>query len=252
MKKDTQGIKLGSTPGTDVGTMFSNSDGWFPTDNPAYSYKEFDVFNQMPGVRRDGHRFILQTPSGAIFYTPDHYQTIYQITDRNAFSRKRNTLSTIPSSAKDNSIDYKNKISFVIDENELRRIQDYYASRPNSHFVIIQGDEVQTRADYLKVIQREFRFHWFDPPEFIDGYLDWMKDLSWLEKDEIGVLFVNFNQFAEQNPSLKIAIIVAELQETILPAWEQGAHRFICDDVPTSFQVYIWDKPFEMLQSRGD
>lgn len=117
--------------------------------------------------------------------------------------------------------------------------------------MIIQSAEVQTRADYLKVIQREFRFHWFDPPDFIDGYLDWMTDLSWLEKDEFGILFVDFKRFAEQDTSLKIAIIVDEFQQKILPFWEQDAARVICEGKLTPFQVFLWDEPYDISNTVG-
>lgn len=56
-----------------AGKKFYNKDSILP-EKPEGTYREFDVTNG-----RDSARFVRDTQTGDIYYTPDHYQTFVKI-----------------------------------------------------------------------------------------------------------------------------------------------------------------------------
>ena len=74
-------------------------------------------------------------------------------------------------------ISNRNKI-IIMKELKLEDIDD------GSKKFIIDGNEIQTKTDYLEIMTEKFDF-----PQFnnrlcnLDGYLDWMTDLIWLDKN---------------------------------------------------------------------
>ena len=56
-----------------AGKKFYNKDSILP-EKPEGTYREFDVTNG-----RDSARFVRDTQTGDIYYTPDHYQTFIKI-----------------------------------------------------------------------------------------------------------------------------------------------------------------------------
>ena len=78
-----KGNVAGQTEGTKAGGIYRNIDKLLPTidskGNPI-TYREFDINNKIPGVRRGGERFVVGS-DGSVFFTNEHYRSFYRIID---------------------------------------------------------------------------------------------------------------------------------------------------------------------------
>ena len=85
--------------------------------------------------------------------------------------------------------------------------------------VEINGNKCYKLADYLKIMSDSFDF----PIEAksMDGYNDWMRDLSWIEEKKIVIIISNYTDFLKDDPSSK-ENIPYNFEHTIFPWWDGG------------------------------
>ena len=65
----------GQTLGTKAGAIYKNLTGYLPktdANGRPITYREFDVNNRKPGVKRDSERFVVGS-DGSVYYTDSHY-----------------------------------------------------------------------------------------------------------------------------------------------------------------------------------
>jgi len=128
-----------------------------------------------------------------------------------------------------------NKI-YNIRANELNNIRQE-AETMGAYLVEIQGEETQSWDDYLDKIEVAFRF----PNEWrvtIDGYIDWMQDLAWLEQDSYILLIHDYPQFLIQ--ALETRKMVMEIfDNVILPWWQTDVEKYCIDGKAKSFNIYL-------------
>ncbi|MGF6907418.1 barstar family protein [Fusobacterium sp. PH5-44] len=101
---------------------------------------------------------------------------------------------------KENNI--MNKIIKLNDKKELyKSISKIKTSYFKSEF---DGKKIQNWEDYIKAIGDAFNFPKFSRYPTYDGYIDWMKDLSWIKYDTILLIINNYNDFMKNNEKEKI------------------------------------------------
>ena len=85
--------------------------------------------------------------------------------------------------------------------------------------VEINGNQCYKLADYLKIMSDSFDF----PIEAksMDGYNDWMRDLSWIEEKKIVIIISNYTDFLKDDPSSK-ENIPYNFEHTIFSWWDGG------------------------------
>ncbi|MBD5093446.1 MAG: barstar family protein [Subdoligranulum sp.] len=108
----------------------------------------------------------------------------------------------------------------------------------NTFYVIINGKHIRTLPEYLKVMSEEFSFP--IPSKSVDGYLDWIRDLTWIEQENIVLFIENFSHFLEDDPSQK-AKMIKLFRDSILPWWDGDVERYVVEGEKRSFQVYLVD-----------
>lgn len=92
---------------------------------------------------------------------------------------------------------------------------------PRGHFAFIDGKSTMTSSDFLRCIGEQLKFpnaqncNW-------DAYLDWMRDLSWLEAKNISIVILNFDSFLSKEPE-KLEHFIADLGEVIFSFWQNDA-----------------------------
>ena len=59
-----------------AGGTYYNDDGQLPNGD---SFQEFDVNPRACGAARDAARIVLDTDTGTVWYSPDHYSDFYQL-----------------------------------------------------------------------------------------------------------------------------------------------------------------------------
>ena len=108
----------------------------------------------------------------------------------------------------------------------------------NTFYVIINGKHVRTLPEYLKVMSEEFSFP--IPNKGVDGYMDWIEDLTWIEQENIVLFIEDFSHFLEEDPSRKTQMIEL-FRDKILPWWDGEVERYVVEGEKRSFQVYLVD-----------
>jgi hypothetical protein len=59
-----------------AGGTYYNNDGQLPSGD---SFLEYDVYPRACGDHRDAYRIVVDTDTGAVWYSPDHYSDFYQL-----------------------------------------------------------------------------------------------------------------------------------------------------------------------------
>ena len=106
--------------------------------------------------------------------------------------------------------------------------------------VIIDGRQVRSEGHFFSIMEKEFHF-----PQSCDGYmdifLDWIGDLTWLEYDEITLIIKNKKEFLSNNFLFKVKVLAA-FAEIVLPFWEEEVVRCVVEGKPKQFDVYLADE----------
>ena len=132
----------------------------------------------------------------------------------------------------------RNKL-IIINELKLEDIDD------DSKKFIIDGNDIQTKTDYLEIMTQKFEF-----PQFnnrlcnLDGYLDWMTDLIWLDEsfrnkslhlkpDNFSLIITNYRKAFGGNFNDLNSYVIEFFIEDILPHWEED------ETYSRKFNVYL-------------
>ncbi|MEU3510543.1 ribonuclease domain-containing protein [Streptomyces longwoodensis] len=59
-----------------AGGEFSNRDGQLPSGDTFY---EYDVYPRACGAHRDAYRIVVDSDTGTVWYSPDHYADFYRL-----------------------------------------------------------------------------------------------------------------------------------------------------------------------------
>lgn len=133
---------------------------------------------------------------------------------------------------------FKNSIERIFN-NDFRPIKEEILRNPDAFLVEIDGSSIQSWEDYIREIEKKFRF----PTTCIDNvdrYLDWIRDLSWLEKEEYVLVIYNSNLFLKKNLNLKNEIIMY-FNEAVLPFWQSEVEKVVVEGKAKPFMVYLVD-----------
>lgn len=110
----------------------------------------------------------------------------------------------------------ENRIIYTSDK-EITEVSERLKQDDKTYVVEIEGKKCSYLPDYLNLISNLFQFP--IKAKGLDGYNDWMRDLSWINKKQIVIIIYNFQQFLQKDISSKTAIL-EDFNEIILPWWE--------------------------------
>ncbi|MBC1457957.1 barstar family protein [Listeria newyorkensis] len=110
-------------------------------------------------------------------------------------------------------------------------------SRSDTYVVEIDGKSVGSWEDYITKIEKAFDFP-TSCLDTVDGYLDWIRDLSWIGKESYKLVIHDYNYFLAKEPKLK-ASIMNDFKEIILPFWQDEVESTVIGGEPNSFDVYL-------------
>ena len=131
----------------------------------------------------------------------------------------------------------ENKIYYVSFE-EIQCLKKEFNKRSNVFIVEIDGNLIQDKGDFLDIMTEKFKFPY--SVNGFDGYLDWIRDLEWLGKEEYILIINNFNNFMKKNISFK-KIIIEDIEEIILPWWQKEIENCVVEGKAKLFNVYLVD-----------
>ena len=124
-----------------------------------------------------------------------------------------------------------------ININEWKQIYQQLKKKQNVWIAEIDGSKVSTWEDYAHEIEKVFRFP-TPCDKSMDVYLDWIRDLSWLNAQEFVLVIRNYNSFLKNDLETKQEI-VNDFDEYIFPWWEYEIAYCQVQGKPKKFNVYL-------------
>lgn len=125
-----------------------------------------------------------------------------------------------------------------IDINELSKIKAE-ANNQNYFIAELDGSQIESYESYMNKMNSIFDLQ-LDRPYNIDAYLDWMRDLEWLDKEGYILIIKNYSLFLK-NDKLGREEIMSQFVSIILPFWEKKAVNSIAEGYNKLFVVYLID-----------
>ena len=130
-----------------------------------------------------------------------------------------------------------NSVDFI-EKDELNKIKS--AVSKNAFVAEINGEEIQSWADYWNAVSSSFSFPVL--PSYLKSdyhtYYDLMTDLSWIKEDSIILIVANANDFLKDDLQLKTSII-KDFQEYLLPFWDNEIVDTVVGGKKRNFTVYF-------------
>jgi len=131
----------------------------------------------------------------------------------------------------------ENKI-YHVSNKEISSIQNLLKLNELLYIAELDGQEIQNVSNYLSAVTEIFKFP--IPAKTLDGYLDWIRDLSWLNAQGYVLIIRNFELFMKQNLKAK-QDITDDFMEIILPWWQGEVENCVVEGKAKPFMVYLVD-----------
>lgn len=96
---------------------------------------------------------------------------------------------------------------------------------PLGYLAIIDGKSTMTSSDFLCCIGEQLKFPDAQSCNW-DAYLDWMRDLSWLDAKSISIVILNFDSFLSKEPD-NLKCFSSDLEEVVFPFWRNDAESVL-------------------------
>jgi hypothetical protein len=132
----------------------------------------------------------------------------------------------------------KNRIYYV-KGGELAGLKTQLASAGNIWVAEMDGSCINNREDYFRSINTILCFP-TPVNRLFDAYLDWMRDLDWLNAEGYLLIITNFSEFLKNDPALK-AEIIDDFSKIIFPWWEEEVERCSVGGKAKPFNVILVD-----------
>ena len=132
----------------------------------------------------------------------------------------------------------RNKLVNITQE-EASTIKNKAETNHSVFLVELQGRQIQTWEAYAKAAEDKFKF---PTPclDSVDRYMDWMTDLSWLNRDSFVVIIYDVEVFLSKDDRAK-KIVLESFAKDILPWWQGEVEQFVVEGKPKSFDIYLVD-----------
>ena len=106
--------------------------------------------------------------------------------------------------------------------------------KTNAYIVHLDGQQLLTKQDLLKMIKQEFRLP--DSSNW-DSLSDWITDLSWIEQDSYILYITNYSMLLKEDQINK-QIFLEILEDTV--KWFDGEiEKYVVNGKRKEFNVYL-------------
>lgn len=125
-----------------------------------------------------------------------------------------------------------------ITEKELASVREQLRGQSGIWVAEIDGSSYPTLASYLSGISAILRFP--IPSKGLDGYLDWITDLGWLNADGYALIITNSKKLIEEEPEKREDVLWL-FKEDVLPWWQEEVEKDVVGGKAKPFNVYLVD-----------
>jgi hypothetical protein len=124
-----------------------------------------------------------------------------------------------------------------IEKTKVKSLLQEIQSDSSAFVIEIDGRSIHSWEDYISQVEEAMRFP-TTCVDSIDRYLDWIRDLSWLDKSSYTVIIYNISQFLEENANVR-NVILTSFENTVLPWWESEIEQYQVQGKARQFNVYL-------------
>jgi len=107
----------------------------------------------------------------------------------------------------------------------------------NTFIAEIDGALIQTLSMYLTEVWNAFHFPKTGYVNY-NAYLDWIRDLRWLESDAYVLVIHNYHELISDSPKER-EVVLASLENIVLPWWNGEVERCVVGGKAKPFNVYL-------------
>lgn len=129
----------------------------------------------------------------------------------------------------------KNKIIYI-KQPSFKKIIQKYNTDSNTFCVEIEGKNCKVISDYLTEVSIKLQFPMIS--KGLDGYEDWIRDLSWIKEENIVLAINHYNEFL-RNDLVKKRMVIESFEDIVFPWWESEVCEHMVEGKPRSFMVYL-------------
>ena len=129
----------------------------------------------------------------------------------------------------------KNKIIYI-NQPAFKNIIQKHNTDSNTFYVEIEGKNCKVISDYLTEASIKLQFPMIS--KGLDGYEDWIRDLSWIKEENIVLEINHYNEFMS-NDLVKKRMVIESFEDIVFPWWESEVCEHMVEGKPRSFTVYL-------------
>jgi len=127
---------------------------------------------------------------------------------------------------------------YTVSFNEMEEIKAELAKKESVYIGEIDGKKIKNRQDYYYNLSIAFKFS--TVPTNVNAYLDWMRDLTCLNKEEYVLIINNYSLFMKRKKRDKKHIIDT-IKGPVFYYWDEEVSRVTVGGYPKPFTVYLVD-----------
>ena len=120
---------------------------------------------------------------------------------------------------------------------EAEKIKQEMNKNTSFFLVELNGIDIQSWEEYISTIEEKMKFP-SSCIDSIDRYLDWIRDLSWLEKDGYTIIIYDSDRFLSEDQRTK-NIVLESFEDTVLPWWQEEVKQYMVGGKAKPFNVYL-------------
>ena len=104
----------------------------------------------------------------------------------------------------------------------------------------MDGENIQSWKEYIAVVSQLFHFP-YEKHYAHAGYLDWMEDLDWLNKEGYVFIIYQYSEFLQHDRENEKLYFLNDFINDILPFWEEEVERVMVGGKAKRFSLYLVD-----------
>ena len=130
----------------------------------------------------------------------------------------------------------KNMIS-KIGVNEFKNIKNEFKINRNIYIAVVDGKNIQSWDSFLDNMIEKFKLPMKEYRN-VNAYLDWMRDLKWLDGEGYILFIEDWVDFMKEDLDMKRNII-DDFENYILPFWDSEVEQAVVGGKTKMFNVYL-------------
>lgn len=125
-----------------------------------------------------------------------------------------------------------------VSKNQMEDILKFLKNNKSTFIAEIKGKEIQTQKALSIAINKVFGY--YIPFNDINGWINWIRNIDWLKKDNYVLIIYNYEDFMSKDLEIK-KTIKKHFECITIPWWNAGLEDYEEHKEYKAFNIYIVD-----------